>query len=158
MMENKSKKSQLSGVSVDVVMLAVIIALHVTNRDQNLKLILVVLLVVHVMATTRSFTDTYYDNDASSDFDEDKSADMDFDSANHRVADTTADVVNSDTKSPVGMPSEGRNVVTNSSYNRQFTSPPQLSKTRDVLPTTSAGANGKLVASRTKFYKDIIDV
>jgi len=49
------KGPPLSGASVDVILLGVVIALHVTRRNENLKLILVMLLVVHVAATTQRF-------------------------------------------------------------------------------------------------------
>lgn len=141
---NTTSDSRLSGVAVDVVVLAVIIALHVTKRDQNLKLILVVLLVVHVMATTRRFSYTPPTAKVADETFSDQSADI-----TPEVPSQTGNL---------GSARKDIKIVANSGYNRQFTSPDQLSKTREILPTTSAGANGKLVESRTRFFKDIIDV
>lgn len=40
-------------IAVDVALLAIVVALHITHKDENLKLFLIVLIVVHVAATTR---------------------------------------------------------------------------------------------------------
>ncbi|CAM9708590.1 unnamed protein product [Ectocarpus sp. 6 AP-2014] len=40
-------------IAVDVALLAIVVALHMTHKDENLKLFLIVLIVVHVAATTR---------------------------------------------------------------------------------------------------------
>lgn len=134
------KNSVASMVSVDVVMLAVVIGLHVTKREQSLKLLLIILIVVHVMATTRRFTPV-----TSADPIGDQAA-----TAGQAATEQTA----------VGAAREVSKTVSNASnsaYNRQFTSPPQMSATGEILPTTSAEANTKLVASRTRFFEDIID-
>ena len=40
-------------IAVDVALLAIVVALHITRKDENLKLFLIVLIVVHVAATAR---------------------------------------------------------------------------------------------------------
>lgn len=150
-----SNPSKLSGVSVDVVLLAVVIALHVTKKDQNLKLLLVVLLVVHVIGTTHRFSslhDATENRSRASSADSTGSAEDDSPAASTEMPPQAA---------PVGSAATGaraRPEVSGAEYIRQFSAPPQMSTTHDVLPTSSNGANGKLVNARTNFYKDIVDV
>lgn len=136
-----SKSTELSGASVDVVLLAIVIALHVTRKNENLKLILIVLIMVHVIATTRRLVWAPDSNIKSA-------------TAADANGPSPAQPVPLETLETLGAPPK---LVTSAGYDRQFTSPSQLAKTRDVLPSTSEGANGKLVASRTRFFKDIID-
>ena len=142
-MDTLAPESALSGVAVDVVLLGVVIALHVTQRDQNLKLLLVFLITVHVITTTRHCDE----GDADS-------AQME------QVQSTTAgsqplELVGSSKATPVSTEKIRKN-ASDAEYSRQFSSPAQLSKTHDVLPTTSKAANSKLVDSRTEFYKDLV--
>lgn len=149
-----SNSSKLSGVSVDVVLLAVVIALHVTKKDQNLKLLLVVLLVVHVIGTTQRFSslhDATENRSRASSVDSTDSAEDDEPAASTEMAPQGA-VASSATGA------RARPGVSGAEYIRQFSAPPQMSTTHDVLPTSSNGANSKLVNARTNFYKDIVDV
>jgi len=136
------ERPPLSGTSVDVILLAVVIALHVTKRNDNLKLILVVLLVVHVAATTQRFRLVTGSNTTPS-------------SAPPAIP--TASTESGQSTTPVDLGKPQAKLVASAGYDRQFTSPDQLTKTRDVLPSTSDSANGKLVDSRTRFFEDIIN-
>lgn len=131
-----TSESPLSGVAVDVVLLAVVIALHATKRDQNLKLLLVFLIVVHVITTTRRCV-------ASADSIETEEAVREVDSQPQLAPQGTS--VDKRKKS-----------ASDAQFSRQLSSPVQLSKTHDILPATSEAANAKLVDARTRFFKDIV--
>ena len=123
--------SAFTTVAVDVVLLAVVVALHVTRKEENLKLLLVVLIVVHVIATTTRGCSSQG-------------------SSTRRQA---PERLGTSTKGATS----GSGDTSDAEYQRQFTSPDQLSKTLDVLPTTSRAANSKLAQSRSRFFRDIID-
>lgn len=132
-------RSAMSTASVDVVLLAMVIALHVTRKDQNLKLLLVLLLVVHVVATTRAASpDTAAYQSGGGD--------------DTRHSESAAIV------EALGAAKATTRTARSAEFDRQLNSPAQLSRTHDVLPTSSYGANKKLADSRTSFYRDIIDV
>lgn len=134
-------ESPLSGVAVDVVLLAVVIALHATQRDQNLKLLLVFLIVVHVITTTRCCV-----GDAESSV-----------AAQHTEAekvDRRQEIAPQGTSGVAGD-KRGKG-ASDAHFSRQLNSPEQLSKTHDILPATSQAANAKLVDARTRFFKDIV--
>lgn len=134
----------LSTASVDVVLLAMVIALHMTKKDQNLKLLLMLLLVVHVVATTRAAPPVGQVERGD-----------DTPTAEPTATERDDTVQNSPA---LGVAKATTSTVRSAEYDRQLNSPAQLSRTREVLPTSSDGANGKLVNSRTNFYRDIIDV
>lgn len=136
-MDTLAPESVLSGVAVDVVLLAVVIALHVTQKDQNLKLLLVFLITVHVITTTRHC------------------GGGDGGSMPAEQLDSQPRELGSSKATPVSTEKIRKN-ASDAEYSRQFSSPAQLSKTHDVLPTTSEAANSKLVDSRTQFYKDLV--
>ena len=46
--------------------------------------------------------------------------------------------------------------VSNSEFDRQFSIPPEYSRTNGILPRTSEAANSKLARSRTTFYDNIL--
>ena len=141
LMDTLAPESVLSGVAVDVVLLGVVIALHVTQRDQNLKLLLVFLITVHVITTTRHC------------------GGGDGDSAPMEQLQNTADsqpLESVGSKATSVSTEKIRKNASDAEYSRQFSSPVQLRKTHDVLPTTSKAANSKLVDSRTGFYKDLV--
>ena len=131
-----TSESPLSGVAVDVVLLAVVIALHATKRDQNLKLLLVFLIVVHVITTTRCCV-------AGADSIE--------------TEDVVGEVDSQPQLAPQGTSTDKRKKsASDAQFSRQLSSPAQLSKTHDILPKTSEAANAKLVDARTRFFKDIV--
>lgn len=144
-------RSAMSTASIDVVLLAMVIALHVTRKDQNLKLLLVLLLVVHVVATTRAASpDTAaYEPEGG----------VDTAHVEPAAGEEVEQVVHA-VQSGLGAAGATTvpDTVRSAGFDRQLSSPAQLSRTREVLPTSSNGANGKLVDSRTSFYKDIIDI
>lgn len=137
-----TSESPLCGVAIDVVLLAVVIALHATKRDQNLKLLLVFLIVVHVITTTRCGIGGA-------------------DSIETEEAEEAVGEVDSEPRlDPQGTTptstDKRKKSASDAQFNRQLSSPEQLSKTHDILPTTSEAANAKLVNARTRFFKDIV--
>lgn len=131
----------LSDVSIDVCLIAVILAMHVTKKDQNLKLLLIALMVAHIVFTTESLLPSPSKAVEPTDEPTDSS------DARNKASDSD-DIV----PRPVGA-----NGVSSSGFSRQFSSPDQLSRTHDILPASSRGANGKLVDARTSFFSDIIE-
>lgn len=135
-----TSESPLSGVAIDVVLLAVVVALHATKRDQNLKLLLVFLIVVHVITTTRVCV-------AGADSIETEQA----------VGEVDRQPQLAPQLPPQGTSTDKRKKsASDAQFSRQLSSPVQQSKTHDILPTTSEAANAKLVDARTRFFKDIV--
>lgn len=129
-----TSECNLSGVAIDVVLLAVVIALHATKRDQNLKLLLVFLIVVHVITTTRYCV-----------------------AGAHSTEEVVGEVDSQPYLAPQGTSVDKRKKsASDAQFSRQLSSPDQLSKTHDILPATSEAANAKLVDARTRFFKDIV--
>lgn len=132
------KRAYVPDVSIDVCLIAIIIAIHITKKDHSLKLALLALLVTHIMCTTDSLVPPRQEAGQPP-----------------QQSVKPLHVV-------VGAPQESSNhisssEVSSSGFSRQFSAPDQLSKTQHILPTSARGANGKLVDARTRFYEDIIN-
>ncbi len=146
MMFNVAKPS-LSGVAIDVILLAVLVALHMTKKDQNVKLLLTIVLVTHVVMTT--------DNFLMKGGKEQPVVDQPI-----KEVEVTIEKPLGESKSltPELKVEKERKDISDGEFTRQFSSPDQLTRTLEILPTSGAAANSKLVDARTSFYSDIIDL
>jgi hypothetical protein len=146
-----------SGLTIDVCLLAILIALHITKKDKDLEFLVLALLLVHVIVTTDS---TCSSSENQNPVEREITLGVADENAHYgrkHVQDTpkiheTPEIVDS----PNLSDEEKRKSVSNSTFERQFTIPKEYSKMSSILPNDSASANGKLAQARSNFFSNIL--
>lgn len=165
------------GLAIDISLLAVVIALHVTKKDKNLELAVLAILFAHVIMTTDAITQS----PVSKKIGLDRLGSSKFVLGTEKSRGPTIEVAEADALDlddslvpPVNLDNAVANIdltvndevviaepplthnTGDGEFERMFSVPKQASVTSvDVLPQNSIDANGKLADARTSFYKEL---
>jgi len=145
-----------SSITHDVILFAVLLALTASGRYKNLKMVVLVTLLGHLLLTTGNKVPRVEESEALG------AERLDVFDVTPVVEDKTpgnmaAGPQNEETNTiiPENIRKTSKN-VSNSEFDRQFTIPTEYSKTDGILPSTSTSANSKLARSRTSFFDNIL--
>lgn len=143
-----------SSVSVDVSLFAVLLALSFTGKNRTLKMVVLLVLMGHVLMTTNgSPLSTLGAQGGDGDVPQDDASDDESPETDPEVSDPQNEPTNTVEASDVPRVQK---TVSNSEFDRQFSIPPEYSRTDGILPRTSEAANSKLARSRTMFFDNIL--
>ncbi len=163
---------KVSSVSIDVSLFAVLLALNFTGKNRTLKMAVLLVLMGHVLLTTNNVplpTTPNDDIEALGNMGEDAprvdasdgaevSSHADGEERAGPGADSAVSVPQNEPTNTIeaaDLPRVQKN-VSNSEFDRQFSIPPEYSRTDGILPRTSEAANSKLARSRTTFFDNIL--
>lgn len=142
-----------SGITHDVILFAILLGLTVTGKYKNLRLVVLVTLLGHLLLTTGKGPGKP-DHESLG---EESPESEDVSPPVEESSNMQSGPQNEETNTIV--PENVRTVmktVSNSEFDRQFTIPTEYSKTDGILPNTSTAANSKLARSRTSFFDNIL--
>jgi len=144
-----------ASITHDVILFAILLALTASGKYKNLKMIVLVTLLGHLLLTTGKNTVHSEDPEALGEgpllvddvapMENEPESNMDAGRQNEETNTIIPENVRATSKT-----------VSNSGFDRQFTIPTEYSKTDGILPSTSIAANSKLARSRTSFFDNIL--
>jgi hypothetical protein len=141
-----------ANISIDVSLLAIVLAMYFTKQDQRMILILVATLVTHVILTSSEDEDGYYGEDVG---------------VLLGNARTGPEIKGDDPEEPEepeepGLPpnplssaEQFKTTVSSGVFDRNI-STPQTHLTSSIFPKTSQEANGKLADARGSFFESLV--
>ena len=139
----------MSGLTIDVFLLAVLLALHVTKTNRNTEMMILILLLVHVVMTTNEINKTNETNETNEPLE--NYDNIERDNLNQNQIDAGKPIqpvkplVGSNLKHPPLGYVKPDLQVSSSEFQRQFSTPSDISKT----------SNEKIANARTHFFSDL---
>lgn len=151
-----------TNISIDVSLLAIVLAMYLTKQDNRMILILVTVLISHVLMTS-DYEDDHRDshnimilgakNDEPG---EESEIDQEITENVETIIDPamseTSPVMNDTGLTPV---EQFKTTVSSGVFERNI-STPQTQFTSSIFPKTSLEANGKIADSRGSFFKSLV--
>lgn len=148
-------------LAIDVGLLAAMLGIYFTKKDDRIIIILMVILVSHMLITK---DDHLYEDEeinqiniVDDSFDEDENLGATTDGFSAEQVSTTVEPATSTHPgiSDTTSLKQRANTVSNGVFGRQL-STPQTNFTSSVFPRTSLEANGKLADARGSFFKSLV--
>lgn len=153
-------------LAIDVGLLAAMLGLYFTKKDDKVIIILMVILISHMFITKDDHLYEYEEpeveilneiNIVDDSFDEDENLGATVDGFSAEDVSTRVEPATSNTPgiSEAVSLKQRASTVSNGVFGRQL-STPQTNLTSSIFPKTSLEANGKLADSRGSFFKSLV--
>lgn len=145
-----------SSLAIDVSLLAILLALHVTKKNKNMEMIVLAILLAHVVMTTNPPLSYSNVNIVADEY-------LGVSPETQAVPEEPVPNVEPEdlhVEKPIekaGNMYKHIPPIKDSEFRRQFTTPSGLAKIESVLPESSSDANQKIANSRSNFFADILD-